>query len=448
MPQLLKTDTKFKCVSGVWSEEQQPSCTVKRHEEIWTPLVVVKARGISFLGFVPLESFLYKLGSFATKFNFKRARCLHPVIFLFKTREYRWRSWVVFYAFRTGLWSLVFPHDSAVQDVTPIYLREDGEQTVHIECECDDFPTVCLAIKEKGFSYLAPDAALGKNSHSLTCWSTNSQIRLSPENHGTACDCRLIFTFIFLDGVIESGLPQKALRDTQVCSSLWSPDWHRIREVARPWIRVRILQSSLRPLRMLSLQSTIPWDLRSLESILFVFAFILICWVFLWFVCLCQKFDQGVQNTDSHVSPEPSPPSPQWLLQAHTPPSLQGVWRLHLENKSGSVPCMEVIYIRKISIPFLIPLGNSSLLSEIPERLLITELHHWQQWMIGSRMAMWHQQGQRFLCYGDQRALSSEGRKGCKSYTPLDSLEPVSLEACPPWHLPGTRVHHPHPPFA
>lgn len=69
-------------------------------------------------------------------------------------------------------------NDMAVQDVTPVYDKEYGKQTIHIKGE--NFSTVFSAVRKKGvFFYLGPNATLGKTLHWLACWFINSQTRLS-----------------------------------------------------------------------------------------------------------------------------------------------------------------------------------------------------------------------------------------------------------------------------
>lgn len=54
-----------------------------------------------------------------------------------------------------------------------------------------------------------------------------------------ACVWRLAFTFIFLNNVIELGLPQRL---SGVHEHTWVPNWHNFHEVPKSWIQLRALQ--------------------------------------------------------------------------------------------------------------------------------------------------------------------------------------------------------------
>ena len=85
-------------------------------------------------------------------------------------------------------WHLEFSlplNDIAVQDVRPIYYKEDGRQTMNIKCE--DFSTVCSTIRKKGVFYLGPDAARGKDLHSLAFWFINPNQTESWKIWGSLC---------------------------------------------------------------------------------------------------------------------------------------------------------------------------------------------------------------------------------------------------------------------
>ena len=79
--------------------------------------------------------------------------------------------------------------------------------------KCEDFSAVCSTIKKKGFSYLVPDAALGKDFHWLACWFINSHTSLSPVRSWDSLPLTADFHIYLLNNVIELGLPQKALWD-------------------------------------------------------------------------------------------------------------------------------------------------------------------------------------------------------------------------------------------
>ena len=75
----------------------------------------------------------------------------------------------------------------------------------------EDFSTAGSTIKKKGFSYLIPDATLGKDFHWLARWLMKSRTSLSPARSLESWHLTADFHISLLNNVIELGLPQKAL---------------------------------------------------------------------------------------------------------------------------------------------------------------------------------------------------------------------------------------------